>query len=148
MTPQEIKENNILLAEFIGWKRETVVRDSSKRPYDFICPEHIEVIGESDWDYCSDCGRDTYRKNYLFGEDLVFHNDWNWLMEVVKAIGDRTEYELVSGYNYSYWNRYGENPILDKEDIPQEFGGYSDIINIYEACVVFVKWYNQNKGGN
>lgn len=111
MTPQEIIENNILIAEFMGWKTKDI-------------------------------------KQFVLLYDYSPNRDWNQLIKVVKAIGDKTEHELVSGHNYSYWNRYGENPILDKEDNPQEFGGYSDIINIYEACVTFVKWYTQNKGGN
>ena len=149
MNTQEIINNNILLAEFIGWKREKVVKDSSKRPYDFVCPEHIEVIGESDWDYCSDCGRDTYRKNYLFGEDLLFHKSWDWLMEVVDKINSledvmvsinrlgtflkiKEETQFFNIINFSFENLSAKNTLQAT----------------YNVCVAFVKWWNQNKGGN
>ena len=108
MTPQEIIENNILLAEFMGWETKDI-------------------------------------KQMVLLYDYSPNRDWNQLIKVVKAIGDKTEHELVSGYDYSYWNRYGENPFSGPGD--PAFGGYSDIINIYEACVAFVKWYNQNNGG-
>lgn len=50
---EETAQNNILLAEFLGWKRETVVRGRNELTYDFI------------------------------GEDLLFHVSWDWLMPVV-----------------------------------------------------------------
>lgn len=131
MTPQEIKENNILLAEFLGAELEET--ESGLFVYCLEMPDHTDISG--------------YRKEFYEANELQFHWNWNWINSLLKQIGEWTEYELVSGYNYSYWNRYGENPILDNEGNPQEFGGYSDITNIYEACIAFVKWYNQKQGG-
>jgi hypothetical protein len=71
--------------------------------------------------------------------ELKYHSDWNELMAVISKIADETEYELVSGYDYSYWNKYGENPF---EDAEEGFGGYYKIENIYKAVVEFIKWYN------
>lgn len=72
--------------------------------------------------------------------ELWYDLDWNWLMEVIKKIADETSFELVSGFDYCYWNKFGENPFEDSEN---EFGGYSDIQNIYTAVIEFIKWYNK-----
>lgn len=84
--------------------------------------------------------------DYLTLKDLKYHKDWNWLMEVVEKI-ERFEGE----------NRYA----MYNVDIQQCFveiienHTYETIINIdanskieavYNACVEFIKWYNeQNK---
>ena len=133
MTPQEIIENNILLAEFMGWIRGVG---------EFTAPEEFRVMIP----FKTTKKQEYYTTTIFKNQELKFHTDYNWLMQVVKAIGDKTEYELVSGYDCSYWNRYGENPFSGPGD--PAFGGYSDITNIYEACVAFVKWYNKNQGGN
>ena len=70
---------------------------------------------------------------------IKYNSDWNWLMPVIKEIGDKTDFELVMGYGYCYWNNEGEQPLGDFE------GGYSDIIYIYSAVASFIKWYNENK---
>lgn len=72
--------------------------------------------------------------------ELDYHSDWNWLMGVIKKIADETGFELVSGFDYCYWNHYGENPFEDTDDL---FSGYSDIANIHHAVVEFIKWYNK-----
>lgn len=135
MTPEQIIENNILLAEFMGWARGAG---------EFTSPEEFRAI----MPFKTSKKQEYFSTTIFKNTELKFHRDYNWLMQAVKAIGDRTEYELVIRHDSCYWNRYGENPILDNEGNPQEFGGYSDIINIYEACTAFVKWYNQTKGGN
>ena len=68
--------------------------------------------------------------------DLKFHNDWNWLMLVIQEIANKTGYNLVINCSYSYWNKFGENPLN------KEFGGYENIENIYQACSEFVDYYN------
>ena len=106
------QENNKLIAEFLGYSQP-----------------HPDYPKSSYW----------YKK----GENplcfLSFNSDWNWLMSVIKKIGDETNYELVMGYDYCYWNNEGEQPLEDFE------GGYGDIIYIYNAVVSFIKWYNANK---
>lgn len=130
MTPQEIIDNNILLAEFLGAELEET--ESNLFVYCLEMPDHTDLSG--------------YKKEFYEPSELQFHCNFNWLIEVIKVVGVWTEYELVIRHDCSYWNRYGENPFSGPGD--PAFGGYSDIINIYEACVAFVKWYNQNKGGN
>lgn len=69
----------------------------------------------------------------------IYHTDFNQLFEIICLIGNKTEFELVMHYNSCYWNKFGENPLSEKE-----FGGYENIKNIYKAVVSFVKWYNKN----
>lgn len=136
---EKTTENNILLAEFLGWSKNTVVSDGKGRYYDFICPDGIEIIEEHEDCYCSDCGRSNTTKSFLYGEDLKFHNDWNWLMLVVEKIesyGHAVEisetYCLISSTtNWTIANIGG--------------GDYTKLSATYEAVINFIEWYNENK---
>ena len=76
-----LKENNILLAEFLGWKT-----DSKDR--------YITPFGEMDE---SGYMRYDYEK-----ENLQFDCDWNWLMLVVEKILKTDEYhDLYIDYSSS-----------------------------------------------
>ncbi|MGZ9736581.1 hypothetical protein [Flavobacterium sp. GNP002] len=89
-------------------------------------------------------GRDVMTSGQ-FVEDIDwwdFKNNWNHLMFLVQKIADETGFELVSGFDYCYWNHYGENPFANSEN---KFGGYSDIENIYIAVVEFIEWFNLNQ---
>ena len=79
--------------------------------------------------------------NGYFIEDLKYHEDWNWLMEVVEKI-EETEIE---------------NNILMLESIGNEAKfiyddgcrflnsniGETKIEAVYNACIEFIKWYNE-----
>ena len=80
-----------------------------------------------------------HEQHFFFGSEMKFSTDWNWLMEVIKEIGNKTDFELVMGYDYCYWNNEGEQPLEGFE------GGYGDITYIYSAVISFIKWYNENK---
>ena len=98
-----------------------------------------DVYGYSDSPFFS-CIHDTLEKVIeSISKYAKYHSDWNWLMPVIKKIGDETNYELVMGYDYCYWNNEGKQPLEDFD------GGYGDIIYIYNAVVSFIKWYNANK---
>lgn len=78
-------------------------------------------------------------------KDLVFDSDWNWLMEVVNEIADKTGWELVMRYGNAYWNNEGEYIKAEEsdDDYYEYEGGYENILNIFKAVVVFIKWYNR-----
>ena len=69
---------------------------------------------------------------------LKYHEDWNWLMEVVEKIeslGYRIE--IVKHICRIYLSN--KETIIISENIPK-------IEAVYNACVEFIKWYNnQNK---
>jgi hypothetical protein len=62
---------------------------------------------------------------------LHYENSWDWLMPVVERIYDSDEY-------YEYLQTYSTT-----------FGGgvelTTNITNVYDAVVEFIKWYNENK---
>lgn len=70
-------------------------------------------------------------------ELMVYHSDWNWLMEVVKKI-ESLNVVVEIRENVCYI-----------ETTPQNYTselGPTKIQATYKACVEFIKWYNkQNK---
>ena len=66
------------------------------------------------------------KTEYFKYEDLKFHSDWNWLMEVIKQI-------VESGIFIRYDNnKFYKN--ISKFEIKSS----------YKSCVEFIKWYNKN----
>lgn len=113
-----IKENNILLAEFLGWKT-----DSKDR---YITP--FEEMDESGY------MRYDYKKN-----NLQFDCDWNWLMLVVdkiESLGYCTQITRLNNITHSTY-------IFDCDFI--EVKEKSKILSVYRACIEFIKWYNDSK---
>lgn len=124
MTPQEITKNNILLAEFMGYKKQF---------HHYHKGTEIKTV-----------------------ESFKFHNDWNSLMEIVQAIESKgglfksfrwTEEDVLleEGYWCTITDHFSEKVIADSAEIKDTD---TKIEAMYVACIQFVKWYNQNKGGN
>lgn len=59
MTPEEIKEGNKLIAEFVGHHQ----------------------INHTSFGLCYPIGSGLY-----YPEDMLYHSSWDWLMEVIKRI--------------------------------------------------------------
>jgi len=72
------------------------------------------------------------------GDATQYHSSWDWLMPVILKIGNDTGWTLVMEENTSYWCNEGQHPDF------HEFGGYGNILNIYEAVVEFLNW-NKNQ---
>ena len=130
-------ENNKLIAEFLGY-------------IDNGCSEDVFLIHPI--------------TNYdVEISSLKYHEDWNWLMEVVEKIeslnlGNTTiktvfsEEDLYINSNVSflimykecYVNFFGEMKVYENWISVTECN--SKIEAVYTACVEFIKWYNnQNK---
>lgn len=84
--------------------------------------------------------------NGYFIEDLKYHEDWNWLMEVVEKI-ESIEYGiyqvdiLQEGCKILKRCRL----FIDKR-VGKLESDTTKIESVYLACVEFIKWYNnQNK---
>ena len=63
--------------------------------------------------------------DYLTIKDLKYHEDWNWLMVVVRKCRE------FSNEEDSHW----ENIYYALTDL--------DIYRVYMTCVQFIKWYNE-----
>lgn len=88
-------------------------------------------------------------------ERLLFHSDWNWLMEVVEKIEsleDTERFEITnSGVNITHYqtkevkfiyNGYHTNNGMY---LMTEKAVETKIEAVYGACVEFIKWYNEQK---
>ena len=89
-------------------------------------------------------------KTEFTAENLQYHKDWNWLMEVVEKIENLKFYPKNStciGFdsfgieinkNRCDITRYG-----DFTHLLLQGQGKKRIESVYNACVDFIKWYNQ-----
>ncbi len=127
MEPQEILKNNKLIAEFMGWKQIGNFYIIGTTLHQFVFFRNIETSPLDS----------TYIVAYE--NKLLFDSSWDWLMPVINQIGEKTDYELIINSQESYWNKFGDNPTN------QEYGGYSNIENIWIAVIEFIKWYNTSK---
>ena len=115
-------ENNKIIAEFMGWKLGH--------------PDLFELRWGNDWFK----GRDKKtNKGYLF-----FDSDWNWLMEVVEKIEGLRGLEDAEDVLYfvtielSYCEIKAYNFVIEQEGSDKKEA-------VYNACVEFIKWYNEQK---
>jgi hypothetical protein len=109
-------ENNKLIAEFMG------------------CLTHAETK--------------AHLTNYGFyhTEDLQYHSDWNWLMEVVEKIENLTDKDNFVLYDF---NIYSDAVIItDQQEntlviVNKSDGNFTTKKEaVYNACVEFIKYYN------
>lgn len=123
MTPEQIIENNILLAKFMGF-----IDNGSSEDGFLIHPNTNYDISIS---------------------SLNYNSDWNWLMQVVDKIEsiivdeDNSFNVTIGATNYCVIQNSNGELYESIEDY-----GDSKLMTTYIACTAFVKWYNQNKGGN
>ena len=117
-------ENNKLIAEFLGFQSTTLGW--------FDNEEHLINV----------------EKDNTF-DDLKFHSDWNWLMEVVGKI---QLLDIVHDNTRNYDNVFKEwqctfSPSYKTHDFGYIVGKSknSEIESVYNACVEFIKWYNKQK---
>lgn len=127
-------ENNKLIAEFLGWENldktclnvgeDTFIIDSNL-VYD---RSYLNLELEDGSSVCTMCA-----------EFLKFNSDWNWLMLAIDKIESLPQCEVV----------------IDKDLVEIYYKTYrkslkgvstSKIEATYEACVEFIKWYNENGG--
>ena len=103
-------ENNKIIAEFMGMKENSFT----------------EAFKNVD-------------NKFLFPSELVYHSDWNWLMEVVEKIRgiDQTAKEDFKIRLLHY--QRNKKTVFDLSILEgKEY--------VYNACIEFIKWYNeQNK---
>jgi len=107
-------ENNILLAEFMGYKK--------------MHPENSSLYNKS-------------TNHELYIEDSKYNSDWNWLMEVVDKIKKTKDIEFnILSYMVEIiiHGNYSKSLI----EIRYRDTGLTTKQAVYNACIEFVKYYN------
>jgi len=74
-------------------------------------------------------------------KNLKYHTDWDWLMEVIEKIENLETNRF--DFQINQWN----SRIFDHENTEfiVDLNADSKIQAVYNACIEFIKWYNQNK---
>jgi hypothetical protein len=126
MTSLEIKENNKMIAHFMG--------------YEYIPFNEDRIMSPGWWLKGVTAQQQAMTKlnnSYLCrsNNDLRYYNEWKWLMPVVTKVTlmckehiyeEKWEEQWKKFYDYQSYNFFIGN-----------------IKNIYEACVDFINWYNE-----
>ena len=76
-----------------------------------------------------------YKKNFTPLTILSFDTDWNWLMEVVEKI-ESLGFEVQIYKKTCFIYKLGNTLTIGKDS-------ETKIQAVYNACVVFIKWYNK-----
>ena len=116
---KQITENNKLLAEFLGFELTT---------------DSISILY-----YTEDRGLKQLPK---------FNSDWNWLMQVVEKIEDenfKDEAKNCVSFLIKIVNTDCQIVDIFKDRFEINIYGNTKIEAVYNACVEFVKWYNEQK---
>ena len=112
-----IIENNKLIAEFLDWEFDDL---SETFETTFLKLVEPQAFGDEQF------------SSKLQDFELEFHSDWNWLMPVVEKI----ESENIVCFKFQGNNCYCEGNFKYGITAP------SKINAVYNACVEFIKWYN------
>ena len=122
---KNIIENIKLVGEFMGWKENKDMK--------------VKLI--------SGGITNNFQKNdeACIPEAMCYHSSWDWLMEVVEKIEDLSkegETYMFSITKFSVRVIYKGSRIVD---LPID---NTKIEAVYNACVEFIKWYNNHLCSN
>ena len=117
-----MKENNKLIAEFMGWKNNN---GNYYLPDEIDFIKLIETTIESNWCEILE-EQDTCRL-----EEMKFHSSWDWLMPVVEKCLTTHEVQEGKDWDYHYSQLHDDLWSINIE-------------TTYKAVVEFIKWYNEN----
>jgi hypothetical protein len=119
----QIIENNKLLAEFMG-------NDTDEYGADVFVPKQLM------FNHNAQCMQGIFQF-----DECYFDTDWSWLMQVVEKIENYNEFtNVLFAPQGCAIDVYIENGFAFSNDCDTK------IEAVYNACIEFVKWYNnQNK---
>lgn len=117
MTTEQIKEYNTLCAKFLKPSNELI---------DYYLPQFgLYIFKYGDIHY-----EEVFRI-----DEMKFHSDWNWIMEVVDAI-EKLDYSDSSNIDIKLYRQTDKIcclPIYTKKEA------------VVQAIYLFLKWYNEQK---
>ena len=123
MEEKEVLEGNKLIAEFMG---VAPVYDDEYEMYQVI--QVIEDVEDE--------------QHFFTPKEMLFHSDWNWLMEVV----DKLDY---LGAKVTIGRMKGDieyiDPLNAENKVEVGIACGVKITAVYAAIVQFINWYNSNK---
>ena len=135
-------ENNKLIAEFMEFKQCKGIRSESGKYFDYWAKENFSCIEEQEIQIESEWGYGLVEQDLLFAEQLKFHKDWNWLMEVVEKIESLGGAVCIGNCVMIIF--YLTDVMGESYSKTRELIGETKIEAVYNACVEFIKWYNEN----
>lgn len=127
MNQQEIIEFNRKCAEFIGAKPQQFGASKEYELYGFI--ESIEDGGDE--------------KHFFATEEMKFHSDWNWIMEVVDKIEELGF--ITNSWSFPKDDNLHEFNIFDSECGHIEAAGKCRKEAVVQAINQFLTRHNANK---
>jgi signal recognition particle subunit SEC65 len=130
MTQQEILDYNKRCTEFLGFKC------SVNEQYEL--PKMMTFPPKNNSNLC-------HTAKICCINDMQFHSDWNWIMEVVEAI-EKLGYESLTGGSEYYYPEKGMRYIQSfiKEDINIYQEAKTKKETVVQAINQFLIWYNEN----
>ena len=128
---ENIIENNKMIAEFLDWEFDGL-SETFETP--FLKLVDPQAFGDEQFS----CKLQDF--------ELEFHSDWNWLIKVVEKIENLQDENSCAIYNVRIEQCFVEIIINHISETIVEVDSNSKIQAVYQACVEFIKWYNeQNK---
>jgi len=141
-------ENNKIIAEFMGYEN---IKNPKEHPI-YKIPQFAYDIN----DYGSITEVNTFSPYF---DDMKFNTSFDWLMEVVEKIESLKPIQLMDrnwiGFDVRIYKTFNTQThyctikyLKEGGDmtIANGFSKQSKIEAVYNACVEFIKWYNeQNK---
>ncbi len=113
-TIQSTLENNKLIAEFM----------------EFEISHKINHVPS----YLPNCMKNSEHLKINNPDNLPFHSNWDWLMQVVEKI-ESLGYRIEIVKHICRIHLSDKEKIIISENIPK-------IEAVYNACIEFIKWYN------
>ena len=127
MTSLEIKENNKIIARFMG--------------YEYIPFNEDRIMSPGWWKKGVTAQQQAMikldRSIYLgrSNNELRYYNEWNWLMPVVQKITSLCKEHIYEEQWNAQWEKFYDY---------QSYNFYCDNIkSVYEAVVDIINWYNE-----
>jgi hypothetical protein len=123
-----ISENAVIICTFLEL---SIVDKRAKKNPEYIIPFSNIPRLEYDCFDMNECSQPWIElETHVRASETLFHSDWNWLMPLVKSC-----------YIYS-----SDTEMEDVFDAGTNHELYmNEIEKVYEACVEFIQWYNDDK---
>ena len=120
-----MEENNKIIAEFMGF---TFEKNIGYYDNEMLLEQ---IVYEQQNGNCFD--------------ELLFNKDWNWLMAVVEKIESLGGAVCIGNGNCVMIIFYLTDVMGESYSKTRELIGETKIESVYNACVEFIEWYNENK---